>query len=150
LIATAPAAQAVVYINGYVYAPQAQIRMGVKNSNGQLFNWGVIVRNLNLSVNGSSPKIPWIQLPKPNTGVGVAVTTSTPPPVTSTTVVQPPPVTSTTYTIRYISVWTCSVTEFTANGGACPHTGLPDVQVRIQWDPASGTAVKVLSWSHVR
>jgi hypothetical protein len=119
LIVTASNGHAQFYVKGFVYAPNALIDLTLKNSLGQLFNWGVIVRNFNLTVNGVSPSAAFIQLPSANQGVTTTTTT--------------------TYTIRYISVWTC-----VAGASPCPQTGTPNVRVKVQ---TNGTSVKVLSWS---
>lgn len=121
LINTGTNGQAQFYIKGLVYAPNAPINLNLKTSLGQIFNWGVVVRNFSLSVNGASPTASFIQLPSANQGV------------TSTTT------TTTTYTIRYVNVWTC-----TATGTPCPQTGTPNVRVKVQ---TNGSSVKVLSWS---
>ncbi|HEY2296175.1 MAG TPA: hypothetical protein VGH43_00490 [Jatrophihabitans sp.] len=145
LITTDPSGQAQLYVRGYVYAPNAQLMMTLKNSIGQLFNWGIVIRNFQLTINGSSPTEPFVQLPKPNTGVGVTVTTSTPPPSPTTSISQPAPVVSTTYSIRYINVWTCTVSSLQASGQqTCPNTGTPNVQVRVLTD---GSSMQVLSWN---
>lgn len=152
IIVTAQDGQAEVYIKGYVFAANGQIILTLKNSPGQVFNWGLVVRNLRLTINGSSPTQSVIHLPRPNTGVGTVVTTSTPPPFPSTTVSQPAPVTSTGtyYTIRYVDVWTCTVRSLQQSGGSeCPHDGQPNVQVRILTD-ADGVPQKVLSWNNIR
>jgi Tfp pilus assembly protein PilX len=152
LITTDPSAQANVYIKGYVYAPNAQVIMGLKNSNGQLFNWGIVVRNFRLSVNGTSPTSPFVLLPKPTTGVGVIVTTSTPPPYPTTTVSTPVPIVSATYTIRYINVWTCLASSLSVAQPTCPTPmgagAGPVVQVKVLTD-TSGKIVKILSWNHL-
>lgn len=141
-------AQAAIYIKGYVYAPNAQVIMSLKNSIGQLFNWGIVVRNFRLSVNGSSPTSPFVQLPKPNTGVGTVVTTSTPPPYPTTAVNTPASYPTTTYTIRYINVWTCLYSSLSAASPTCPTSGSPNVQVKVLTD-TSGKPVQILSWNHV-
>jgi hypothetical protein len=148
LITTDPNGQAIIYIKGYVYAPNAQIIMTLKNSPGQVFNWGVVIRNFRLSVNGSSPNQPFLDLPRPNTGVGVITTTSTPPPYPTTTVTTPPPTTIVSYTIRYVNVWICTVASQQQSGQTtCPHTGTPNVQARVRVSP-NGT-LTVLSWDHI-
>lgn len=121
LFTTAGNGQSQFYIRGFVYAPNAQIELTLRNSNGQNFNWGVVVRNFSLAVNGSSPTVPFIQLPSPQQGITTTTTTST------------------TYTIRYLNVWTCK-----ASSSPCPQTGKPDVRVKVQ---TNGSSVKVLSWS---
>lgn len=155
IINTDTSGQAEIYINGYVYAPNGQLIMMLKNSSGQLFNWGIVVRNFRLTINGASPTLPFVSLPKPNTAPSVVTSTSTPPPYATTSVSQPPPSITTSYTIRYINVWTCTVSSLTATGRtACPTTGsggtaIPaTVQVRVLTDIA-GVPLKVLSWSHV-
>jgi hypothetical protein len=142
-------AQAQIYVKGFVYAPNAQLIMSLKNSPGQVFNWGIVIRNFRLSVNGSSPNQPFVQLPKPNTGVGVKITTSTPAPVPSATTIIPPATTVTYYTIRYINVWICTVASLQQSGAtSCPSTGTPNVQARVLTD-TNGAPVKVLSWNHI-
>jgi len=133
-----------VYIRGYVYAPNAQFNLLLQNASGQVFNWGVIAKDLRLSLNGSSPLQPVFQLPKPNTGVGTVVTTSTPPATPSLSYS-----TSTTvqYSIRYINVWTCT-TASQSTAATCPHTGPPNAQAKVLTD-ANGVPVKILSWTHV-
>jgi len=121
LINTGSNGQAQFYIKGFVYAPNAPINLNLKNSLGQIFNWGVVVRNFSLSINGSSPTASFIQLPSPNQGITTTTTTST------------------AYTIRYINVWTCP-----AGTSSCPQTGTPNVRVKVQ---TSGSTIKVLSWS---
>lgn len=121
LMVTGANGQAQFYIKGFVYAPNAPLVLTLKNSLGQLFNWGVVVRDFSLSINGVSPTAAFIQLPSANQGI---TTTST---------------TTTSYTIRYINVWTCGATAAT-----CPQTGAPNVRVKVQ---TNGSSVKVLSWS---
>jgi Tfp pilus assembly protein PilX len=121
LIATGNNGRAQFYIRGFVYAPNAPIVLTLKNSYGQLFNWGVVVRNFSLAINGSSPTASFIQLPSANQGITTTTTTTT------------------TYTIRYVNVWTCQAT-----GTPCPQTGTPNVRVKVQ---TNGSLVKVLSWS---
>jgi len=116
--------QAQFYIKGFVYAPTSPVTLNLKNSNGQIFNWGVVVWNFSLNVNGTSPTSPFIQLPSPNQGF------------TQTT--------TTTYTIRYINVWTCA-----ASSSSCSKSGPPDVIVKVRTN-ADGTNPKVLSWSEQR
>ncbi|MDT4891901.1 MAG: hypothetical protein QOE97_936 [Pseudonocardiales bacterium] len=147
LIATDSSAQAQVYIKGYVYAPNAQVIMSLKNSTGQIFNWGIVVRNFRLSVNGSSPTQPFVQLPKPNTGVGVIVTTSTPPPFASTSVSSPAPTAITNYSIRYISVWICPVSTLSAAQPTCPTSpSAISLQARVK---TNGATLQVLSWNRI-
>lgn len=161
--------QAVIYFKGYVYAPNAQLDLTLKNSDGQVFNWGVVVRDFRFFVNGASAKPPFLELPSPNTAVGVAVTTSTPPPYPTSYVTTPPPTTipstttpppspttyttspppTTTYTIRFINVWTCTVTSLQVSGrSTCPTSGSPNVQARVQI--SAGGTIKVLGWNHIR
>jgi Tfp pilus assembly protein PilX len=122
LISTDTNGQPQFYLKGFVYAPNAPIDIQLKNSYGQVFNWGVVVRDLRLRINGTSPTSPFIKLPKANQGV---TTTST-----------------TTYSIRYINVWTCI-----ASSSACSTSGSPNVRVKVQ---TLGSTYKVLSWSHLR
>lgn len=144
-------AQAQIYVRGFVYAPNAQLIMTMKNSNGQLFNWGIVVRNFQLTVNGSSPAAPFVQLPRPNTGVGVTVTTSTPPPYATTSVTQPPPMNIQHYTIRYVNVWTCTVNSLQSSGQSrCPSGAAPNLQARVLFDPANPVStLQVLNWNSV-
>lgn len=115
-----PNGKAQFYIKGFVYAPTAPITLGLRNSNGQIFNWGVVVWTFSLDVNGSSPPQPFIKLPSPNQGF------------TQTT--------TTTYAVRYLKVWTC-----VATASPCSTSGVPDLVARVQ---QSGATYKVLSWSH--
>jgi hypothetical protein len=148
LINTDQSGQPVIYIKGYVYAPNAQMILTLKNSPGQVFNWGIVIRDFRLTVNGVSPAQAFIDLPRPTTGVGVITTTSTPPPYPTTTVSTPPPTTIVSYTIRYVNVWICTVASLQQSGqDACAHTGTPDVQARVQVSP-DGT-LTVLSWNHI-
>jgi hypothetical protein len=140
--------QAQIYIKGYVYAPNGQIIITLKNSIGQVFNWGLVVRNFRLSVNGSSPTQSVIHLPKPNTGIGTVVTTSTPPAYPSTSVSQPAASPSTTYSIRYINVWTCTVASLQSSGATqCPSSGSPTVQVKVL---TNGANLQILSWNNIQ
>jgi len=135
-----------IYIHGYVYATNGQIEITLKNSLGQVFNWGIVVRNLQITINGSSPTQSVIHLPKPYTGVGTIVTTSTPAPTPS---ISYSTSTSVTYSIRYVNVWTCTVSSLQASGlTVCPHTGSPDVQVKVKV-PSDGSALQILSWSNL-
>ncbi len=141
-----------IYVKGYVYAPQAQMLLNVKNTVGQVFNWGIIIRNLKLVIVGSSPKQPVIHLPKPFTGINPVVTTSTPPPYPTTSVSNPAPIPSLNYTIRYVNVWICTVASLQAAGQpACPHTSAStaNVQARVLTD-VSGVPLQVLSWNPIR
>jgi hypothetical protein len=150
LINTDVQGHAEIYIKGYVYAPNAQVILTLKNSTGQVFNWGIIVRNFRLSVNGSSPVQPFVQLPRPSTGAGIIVTTTTPSPYPTASLSTPPAVP--VYTIRYVNVWICTVASLQASGqAACPHTSAStaNVQARILTD-ASGVPLKVLSWNPIR
>lgn len=111
-----------LYIKGFLYAPTAPVTMNVKNSNGQIFNWGVVVWNFSLDVNGVSPTAPFIQLPASNQGFQQQ--------------------TITTFTIRYVNVWTC-----VASASPCGHSGTPDLRVKVKVDPSTHQAT-ILSWSH--
>ena len=151
LFETAVNGQSTFHIQGYVYAPDARVELTFKNQNdpataGQIFNWGLLLRAFNISVNGSSQDIPFVQLPKESVGI------VTPTPYPSTAIITPAPVTSasTTYSIRYVNVWTCTVASLREAGlKQCPTTGLPNVQVRILTD-AGGVPTKILSWNHIR
>lgn len=148
LIQTATNGQAELYVKGYVYAPQAQMILTLKNSVGQVFNWGVVLRNLRLMINGASPSQALIRLPKPNTGVGTKTTTTSPSPYPTAVVSPGAPSTSTTYTIRYVNVWTCTVASLQASGLAqCPSSGTPNVQVKVL---TNGPTLTILSWNHIR
>jgi hypothetical protein len=146
LIQTGTSGQAVIYFKGYVYTPNAQLDLTLKNSTAQVFNWGVVVRDFRFFLNGSSPNQAFLQLPKPNTAVGVTTSTST---YTTASVSQPPPSTSTAYTIRYINVWTCLASSLPSDTASCPSGGQPNVQVRVLTTPA-GVPSKILSWSQIR
>jgi Tfp pilus assembly protein PilX len=122
LINTTSNGQAQFYIKGFLYAPTAPVNMNVKNSNGQIFDWGVVVWNFSLNINGVSPTAAFIQLPSSNQGFQQQ--------------------TQTTYTIRYLNVWTCL-----ASASPCAHTGTPDLRVKVKIDPLTNQAT-ILSWSH--
>ena len=91
------------HFEGYVWAPASAIAMTYKNSAGQEFTWGVLVRTFQITGNGSSPSSAFISLPSATFG---AVTT---------------------YSYRYISVWVCP-----AAATACAQTGTPAVRVKVQ------------------
>ncbi len=145
--------QSTFHIQGYVYAPDARVELTFRNQTdpataGQVFNWGLLLRAFNASVNGSSQSIPFVQLPALSVGI------VTPTPYPSTVVSTPAPVTSTstTYTIRYVNVWICTVASLQASGQpACPHASASTakVQARILTD-TNGVPVKVLSWNPIR
>lgn len=148
LVQTGSSGQAVIYFKGYIYAPNAQLDLTMKNTTGQVFNWGVVVRDFRFFLNGVSPTDPFLQLPKPNTAVGVVTTTSTSTYATTSTS-YPAPSTSTAYTIRYINVWVCPAAKLASDADKCPSDGTPNVQVQVLTD-SSGQPVKVLSWSQIR
>jgi hypothetical protein len=139
------------HVQGYVYAPDARVELTFKNQTdpataGQVFNWGLLLRAFNATVNGSSQSIPFVQLPA--TSVGIV----TPTPYPSTVVSTPAPVASVsaTYTIRYVNVWICTVASLQASGQpSCPSGSPPNVQARVLTD-ANGVPQKVLSWNHIR
>jgi hypothetical protein len=109
-----------LHIDGFIYAPNARIALTLKNSNGQVFNWGLILRSFALSVVGSSPTTPFIQLPKDTT------------------------VTTITYSLMYLSVWLCP-----ASAGTCAPSGNPRLQAKVQIT-GTPPVLKVLSWSEQR
>lgn len=69
------------HIQGFAYAPNARIALDVKNSPGQMFNWGLLLGSFSLALNGASPTQPFVELP-PNSGI-------------------------TSYPVMYLSVWVC-------------------------------------------
>jgi hypothetical protein len=116
--APSPVADQTFHIDGYVWAPAAALAMSYVNSNGQAFNWGVLVRTFQLLDLGPfSAPLTMVNLPDANPG----------------------PVTTYTYSIRYVNVWTC-----TAATTACPQSGPPNVQIKLQ---NTGSTWKVLSWT---
>jgi hypothetical protein len=121
-VAASPNGHGSFHFEGYVWAPAAAFIMTYKNSAGQSFNWGIVVRTFQVTGNGSSPDEAVISLPKSSFG----------------------PVTTTTYAYRYINVWTCPQTL-----GSCPEAGPPDLRLKVQYSAGSG-AVKILSWSRSR
>lgn len=105
------------HIQGFTYAPNARIRLTAKNSDGQVFNWGLVLRSFALATNGASPAGGFVQLPANSTGG------------------------TTTYSIMYLNVWVCPV-----SGAACDHSGSPQLRAKVQVTGSPATA-KVLSWS---
>jgi hypothetical protein len=105
------------HIQGFTYAPNARMLLTAKNSDGQVFNWGLVVRSFSLSTNGASPTGAFIQLPANSTGG------------------------TTTYSIMYLKVWVCP-----ASGTACDHSGAPQLRAKVQVTGSPATA-RVLSWS---
>jgi hypothetical protein len=86
-------------------------------ASGQAFNWGILVRSFTM-LGLNSMTI--ASVPAANPGV----------------------VTTYSYSVRYVNVWTCA-----ASVGPCPHTGTPNVQIKLQ---QTGATWKVLSWSAPR
>jgi hypothetical protein len=128
IIPASPNGHESFHFEGYVWAPTAGIIMTYKNSAGQEFNWGVLVRTFQITGNGASPSGAFISLPKYSFG--------------------PTP----SYSIHYINVWTC-LASATSSTTSCPTSAAPNVRVKIQDTlNASGVviATKVLSWSHLR
>jgi hypothetical protein len=120
LLVTHSNGHAAFHIEGYTYAPTAAIDIDYKNSDAQIFNWGVLTRRFALRGNGSSPSGAYIQLPKASFGVGL------------------------TYTTKYVNVYTCVASE-----EPCAASGTPDLRVKLELDTEDGS-YKVLSWSHQR
>jgi hypothetical protein len=90
------------HIDGYVWAPTAAMAITYANSNGQAFNWGVLVRSFDM----------------------IGVTSLT---MANVPVANPGIVTTYTYSVRYVNVWTCA-----AASSPCPQAGPPDVQIKLQ------------------
>ena len=105
------------HIQGFTYAPNARIKLTAKNSAGQVFNWGLVLRSFALATNGASPTGAFIQLPADTTGG------------------------TTTYSIMYLNVWVCP-----ASGTVCDHSGSPQLRAKVQVTGSPRTA-NVLSWS---
>ena len=106
------------HIQGFTYAPNARIKLTLKNSDGQIFNWGLVLRSLSLTTNGASPTGSVVQLPADS------------------------PVGTTTYSIMYLNVWVCP-----KSGKACDHSpGSQQLTAKVQVTGSPATA-KVLSWS---
>lgn len=134
------------YFSGYFYAPTAGIYISIKNTSGQVFQWGLVIQNLNVQLTGSAPSTGFVGLPAPVYGVQVQPSTSQPPPVTSTSTSTPPAVDVPVYTVRYVYVWICQVTQLV--GGQCPTTGSANVRVRVGWTPGDMT-MKILGWNNL-
>jgi Tfp pilus assembly protein PilX len=106
------------HIQGFTYAPNARIKLTLKNSNGQVFNWGLVLRSFSIATNGASPTGSVVQLPSNSTGG------------------------TTTYSIMYLSVWVCP-----QSGAACDHSpGSQQLTAKVQVTGTPATAT-VLSWS---
>jgi len=149
MITTDNQGKSTFHIEGYVYAPEARFELTFKNnSSGQVFNWGLLVRAFNITVNGTSCNpscVPFVQLQ----GNNVGIITPTPYPSTSISIPAPVSSTITQYTIRYINVWTCTVASLRASGlASCPKSGPPTAQAKVLTD-VNGVPVKILSWTHV-
>jgi hypothetical protein len=119
--ASSPVADQTFHIDGYVWAPAALIAMSYLHSSGQAFNWGVLARSFQLI------------------DLGLFGIVSSPLTMVNLPDADPGPVTTYTYSIRYVNVWTCA-----AAATACPQTGPPNVQIKLQ---NTGTTWKVLSWT---
>jgi len=105
------------HIQGFTYSPNARIVLTLKNSPGQVFSWGLVLRSFALTTNGASPDGALIQLPADCKGGTI------------------------TYTIMYLNVWVCPV-----SGAACDHSGAPQLRAKVQVTGTPATA-EVLSWS---
>jgi hypothetical protein len=112
-----PNGHADFHIQGFTWAPNARIKLTLKNSPGQVFNWGLVLRSLSLTTNGASPTGSVVQLPADSTGG------------------------TTTYSIMYLNVWVCP-----ASATVCDHSGSPQLRAKVQVIGTPATA-KVLSWS---
>ncbi len=117
-----------IFVHGYIYAPADPIKFPnrIKNSPGVLFGWGLVLRSLNISINGAAPNTPYLAF-RPTLHQKFV----------------------TYYTIRYLNIWTC-----VASASPCATTGTPNVRVKIQdsIDSTTGAilSTKVLSWSEQR
>ena len=112
-----PNGKADFHIQGFTYAPNARIRLTLKNSPGQVFNWGLVLRSFSLTTSGSSPGGSVVQLPANSTGG------------------------TTPYSIMILNVWVCP-----KSGVACDHSGSPQLRAKVQVTGSPATAT-VLSWS---
>lgn len=117
LIQTDSSGQGSFYVQGLTYAPSAPVSLTFKNSYGQLFGWGLVVRSFALTSAGVSSTAPFIVV-RPAYNGGVVKT----------------------YTYRYLTVWTCA-----ASASPCSQAGTPNLRVKVQGSP--GSTLTVLSWS---
>jgi hypothetical protein len=62
------------FFQGLVYAPRASVDIAVNNTTKPYFNWGVVLRRLNLTTTGSPGSAPIISLPDNSLGYGTAST----------------------------------------------------------------------------
>jgi hypothetical protein len=90
------------HVDGYVWAPAAALVLTYASSNGQAFNWGVLVRSFQM--------------------LGLTSLTMATVPAAN-----PGQVTTFTYSVRYVNVWTCA-----ASSSPCSQTGPPHVQIKLQ------------------
>jgi hypothetical protein len=116
LVGTGQSGQNSFYIEGFTYAPSAPVSLTFKNSGGQVFGWGLLLRSFNMTVNGTSSTAPFIVV-RPTIHQGFTTTTTT----------------TYSYSIRYLSVWTCI-----ASSSPCPtkdaqgHDITPNVRVKVK------------------
>jgi hypothetical protein len=119
LFQTSANGKAEFHIQGFTYAPNARIAITFKNSVGQMFNWGLVLRSFSLADTTATPPYAVVQLPPDSVGV------------------------SASYSVMYLSIWVCPQAA-----SPCDHSGLSParLQAKVQ---VTGTplAVTVLSWS---
>jgi hypothetical protein len=103
MFSTDSSGQAEFHIQGFAYAPNARIALDVKNSSGQMFNWGLLLGSFSLNINGTSPTQPFFELP-PNSG-------------------------SAPYSVMYLSVWVCPAAASSCDRSSGPARLTAKVQV---------------------
>jgi len=103
MFSTDSSGQAEFHIQGFAYAPNARIALVLKNSPGQMFTWGLLLGSFSLTVNGTSPTQPFLELP-PNSG-------------------------STSYSVMYLSVWVCPAAASSCDRSSGPARLTAKVQV---------------------
>jgi hypothetical protein len=94
MLSTDTSGQAEFHIQGFVYAPNARIALVVKNSPGQMFNWGVLLGSFSLTVNGASPTQPFLDVPASDG--------------------------SASYSVMYLNVWVCPATASSCDSSSGP------------------------------
>ena len=101
MFSTDSSGQAEFHIQGFAYAPNARIVVVLKNS--QMFTWGLLLGSFSLTVNGTSPQLPFFELP-PNSG-------------------------SAPYSVTYLSVWVCPAAASSCDRSSGPARLTAKVQV---------------------
>jgi hypothetical protein len=114
------------YFEGFVYAPLGRVNIAVNNATQPYFNFGLILRSLQLTSTGSAVDAAYISLPDNSPGFGTAST------------------------LVDLIVYVC------ANQSTCSSAGTMALRVRVRiYDPsgspvAGARQITVLSWSQLR